>query len=159
MSRLKKDKVVEREQFMSQLLAAEPGLSMPNANTKFAEKFGSRMRPQRFYELRNSVQAQLERGVAATAIEIPPAAPVVAKVKKPKSPVEPVLTGEGQARVAEMSERPAVPAPVQEMVGIPHLLQVGIGHEAAVAKAIEELHSGTVDFQGRGYVLVTTPAE
>lgn len=52
MPRLKKGEAEQREQFMISLFRKDANLSIPKANKAMQEKFGSKIRLQRAYELR-----------------------------------------------------------------------------------------------------------
>lgn len=73
MARIPRTEVKEREQFMKELFLSSPELPMPQANTKFYERFGSKMRPQRVYAIRASVKTQLEAGLTPDQVVVEPA--------------------------------------------------------------------------------------
>jgi hypothetical protein len=52
MARISAEKIKEREEFLQNLFKSEPQMPVEKANAALKEKFGSKMRPQRVYELR-----------------------------------------------------------------------------------------------------------
>ncbi len=62
MARLPQEEVEFREEWLRQLFTKDPELSMEAANEKITEKFGISMRPQKIYEIRRIVRAELKGG-------------------------------------------------------------------------------------------------
>lgn len=137
--RISRDEVEKREQFIRELFVANPQLPMPQANERFRQRFGSRMRPQRVYELRTIVQRTLgmKKDAAAAAKE--------AVKEEPKKEIR-------------KEEAPKVAARVDQGREI-RLVEVQRGHEEAIANALKTLKGqgafgGEVDHAGPGYIVV-----
>lgn len=59
--RIKKDVANEREQFMLSVFKKEPSLSVLKANKQLQEKFGTMMRAQRAYQLRDIARKEIKQ--------------------------------------------------------------------------------------------------
>ncbi len=154
MARLPKDEVQEREQFIKELFLANPTLPMPQANTKFFERFGSKMRPQRVYDIREQIQTQLDNKVAPKDITLTPA----------KNRKENQMTRKKKSKTAKQTSKPPTAVPAARGAVVPNqevkLVPVEAGHESAVADALTKMKKlgafkGRVDHQGPGYLVVS----
>lgn len=132
MARLEKDEINKREEFIRSLFLAEPRLSMPKANDRLYEKFKSRMRPNRIYEIRDEVQQQLAKFHKATQV-------------KPEEGVA-ARNGPWTQTVTKEPEKAS-------------LVSVGTGNEEIAKRVIDTLKnsglfSGRVEHTFSGYLVV-----
>jgi ribosomal protein S7 len=66
MARLSKVVVVERENFVRELFRSSPGLSGAEVQAKLVATYGRMMRPNRIYDLKKEVAAEILQTAVAT---------------------------------------------------------------------------------------------
>lgn len=155
MPRLSLKDVNDREKFVRDLFNANPDLPMPQANKKIFEKFGSKMRPQRVYELRRLVREE-KGGRSNTSKKETEMKKSSKKVSKQPSKVPSKTASKNGVTTAA---RPGNIVPPNGGHSNVRLVEVQQGSEAAVADALNKLKkagafNGHVEYKGGGYLVV-----